>query len=213
MFTVEDLIRLREAVKKAERGTKGEIVPMIVPASALYREARHHAGLAASLLTLALFLTLDMRWQFWWVGRHAGAWMLLGTVAAYVLGYWFGRTPAGIRLFVSGSRMDMKVRRRAESAFYEHGLHRTREGTGVLIMVSLLERRVQVLADQGINQRVPVGTWTHVVQGMLAGIREGRPVDAFCEAIARCGEILAEHFPSREGDNPDELPNDMIKGR
>jgi putative membrane protein len=213
MFTPQDLIKVREAVKQAEHRTSGEIVPMIVPASALYREARHRAGLSAALIVLALLITMDMRWQLWWWSRHAGGWTLLGAVVAYALGYWFGRTTAGIYLFVSTARMDMKVRRRAESAFHEHGLHRTRNGTGILIMVSLLERRVQVLADQGINARVPVGTWTLLVQRMLARIHEGQPTVAFCEAIATCGAILAEHFPSREGDNPDELPNDMIEGR
>ena len=109
MFTAQDVVRLREAVKEAERRTRGEIVPMIVPASGLYREAGHRAGLAAALLILAGLITMDMGWQFWWASRHGGAWMLLGTVAAYALGYWFGRTPAGVRLFVTGPRMDMKV--------------------------------------------------------------------------------------------------------
>ena len=40
--------------KQAERVTKGEIVPMIVPASALYREAGYRTGLILALLALAL---------------------------------------------------------------------------------------------------------------------------------------------------------------
>ena len=211
MFTENDQNRIRDAVRQAERRTSGEIVPMIVTSSARYVEARYRAGLAAAVLVLAVPLSVDLRWGLWWWGRHPTAWVLLSTLIAYAFGYWFGSTPWGVRLFVSNERMAAKVRRRAEQAFYEHGLHRTREGTGMLIMVSLLERRVQVLADRAIDQRVPAGTWDAVVRGLIQGIRQQRPTDAFCEAVARCGDLLAAHFPAGERDNPDELPDELIK--
>jgi putative membrane protein len=107
--------------------------------------------------------------------------------------------------------MAMKVRRRAELAFYEHGLHKTREATGILILVSLLERRVQVLADRAIDERVAAGTWDGLVADLVQGIKGGAPTDALCRAVARCGNLLAEHFPARAGDNPDELPDDLIQ--
>ena len=211
-FTDHDRARIRDEVRKAELRTRGEIVPMIVNASARYREAGHRAGLAAGFLTLALLITLDFRWDLWWWSGHRGLWVLLSATVACAIGYAVGTTSWGIRLFVPDTRMEMKVRLRAQRAFYEHGLNKTREGTGVLIMVSLLERRVQVLADRAINERVAVHTWEEVVEGLLQGIREGRPTDAFCAAIARCGDLLTAHFPAREGDNPDELPDELIKG-
>jgi putative membrane protein len=106
----------------------------------------------------------------------------------------------------------MKVRLRAERAFYEQGLHKTREGTGILILLSLLERRAQILADQAINTRVPRGTWDSLVQDLVQGIQAGRHTEAFCHVVARCGDLLAAHFPAREGDNPNELPDELIRG-
>jgi len=122
-----------------------------------------------------------------------------------------GTIPIFIRFFTSNERMAFKVRRRAELAFYEHGLHKTREGTGILIMASLLERRVQVLTDKTINDRVPPGTWDNLVQELIQGIKDGRPTEAFCQAITRCGDLLAQHFPAGPGDNPDELADDLIQ--
>ena len=55
--------------------------------------------------------------------------------------------------------MAQKVRLRAEQLFYQESLHHTNANTGILILISLLERRVQVLADRGINEGVPSGTW------------------------------------------------------
>lgn len=211
MFSDDDLRKIREAVQAAERRTRGEIVPMIVLSSARYSEARYLSGLALSILTLTVLLTFEHGWgQYAWQGYHP-AWIVLSVVLAYVLGYWAGTLPAFIRFFTTSERMSFKVRRRAELAFYEHGLHKTREGTGILIMASLLERRVQVLADKAINERVPPGTWDTLVNDLVQGIKDGRSTEAFCRAIATCGDLLAQHFPARPGDNPDELADDLIQ--
>ena len=213
-FSEQDLAKVREAVQAAERRTRGEIVPMVVPASARYREAWHLAGLLSALFVLSGLLTLEYGWGPWgaagWIERHPG-WILLGVMGAYLLGRAVGTRPWCVRLLTSQERMAMKVRRRAEQAFYEHGLHKTREATGILILVSLLERRVQVLADRAINQRVAPGTWDELVGDMLRGLKEGATAEALCQAIARCGALLAEHFPAREGDNPDELADELIR--
>jgi putative membrane protein len=193
MFSDGDLRKIREAVQAADS------------------EARYLAGLAFSLLVLTVLLTWDLGWgQYVWHLHHPG-WIVLSVVLAYALGYWAGSLPAVIQLFTSKERMAFKVRRRAELAFYEHGLHKTREGTGILIMASLLERRVQVLADKAINDRVPPSTWDALVNDLLQGIKDGRSTEAFCRAIAACGDHLAQHFPARPGDNPDELADDLIQ--
>ena len=85
-FTDAEQEQIRRAVQEAERVTKGEIVPMIVPASALYREAGYRMGLILALLALALLLTIEMYWLPW--GWHAGnaGWLLLAVVVSYGLG-------------------------------------------------------------------------------------------------------------------------------
>lgn len=210
-FTDAERERIKQAVQQAERGTKGEIVPMIVPASARYREAGYRTGLVLALLTLTVLLTVEVYWLPW--GWHAGnaGWLLLAVVVSYGIGQWLGMFPSIIRFVTSRERMAYKVNLRAEQAFYRHGLHKTKGRTGILILVSLLERRVQVLADKGINDRVPPGTWDGLVSGIIDGIRTGHPTDAICDAIARCGSLLAQVSPAGSGDNPDELPDELIQ--
>jgi putative membrane protein len=210
-FTEEERERIRRAVEQAERVTKGEIVPMIVPASALYREAGYRMGLMLALLALALLLTIEIYWLPWgWHAGNAGG-LLLAVVAAYGLGQWLGRLPIVIRFVTSRERMAHKVALRAEQAFYKHGLHNTKGRTGILILVSLLERRVHVLADKGLNDRVPAGTWDGLVKGIIDGIRTGQATDALCAAIATCGALLAHVSPVGSGDNPNELPDRLIE--
>jgi putative membrane protein len=210
-FTEEERERIRRAVEQAERVTQGEVVPMIVPASALYREAGYRMGLMLALLALALLLTIEIYWLPWgWHAGNAGG-LLLAVVAAYGLGQWLGRLPIVIRFVTSRERMAHKVALRAEQAFYKHGLHNTKGRTGILILVSLLERRVHVLADKGLNDRVPAGTWDGLVKGIIDGIRTGQATDAICAAIATCGALLAHVSPVGSGDNPNELPDRLIE--
>ena len=212
MFTDQDLTMIQAAVEAAERRTRGEIVPMVVPVSARYRDASYLAGSILALVALAVLLGLNYGWGRWqWTGHHPG-WMIVGVLAAYALGSVIGRFPPIIRLLTSDERMAMKVRLRAERAFYEEGLHKTKEGTGILIFLSLLERRVEILADQAIDARVPSGTWNTLVRDLVQGIRAHRQTKAFCDVITRCGDLLAIHFPTHGGDNPNELPDELIRG-
>ena len=207
MFSTQDRQKIRAAVDAAEKQTRGEIVPMVVPVSGRY-EAAHLLGGLLALLTLACLLILE---RVGWGLSYSPPVVLLGVLAAYILGSLAGSLPVLLRLLTPDRQMDLQVRRRAEAAFYEHGLHKTREGSGILIMISLLERRVQILADRAIDEKVPPATWDAVVQQLVSAIKEGRPTDGLCRAIAQCGALLAEHFPARPGDNPDELSDDLVQ--
>jgi putative membrane protein len=209
MFSAQDLQKIHAAVQSAEKQTRGEIVPMVVPVSGHY-DTPHLLGSLLALLTLAGLLLFE---HDGWVASYSPPVVLLGVLAAYLLGNLSGSLPSLLRRLTPDHRMDLQVRRRAEAAFYEHGLHKTREASGILIMISLLERRVQILADRAIDEKVPPATWNTVVQQLVSAIKEGRPAEGLCRAIAHCGELLAEHFPARPEDNPDELRNDLIQER
>ena len=81
---------------------------MVVPASALYRDASHLAGLIMALLALALLVASDYGWGSWhWSGGSPG-WSVIIVLAAYVLGSLAGRSPSVIRLLTSQDRMKGK---------------------------------------------------------------------------------------------------------
>jgi len=113
------------------------------------------------------------------------------------------------RRFIHPEEMTAEVEEKAMVSFLERGLHRTSDGTGVLILISLFERRVHVLAGRGIDQIVPAGTWDQLVQTVTAGMHAGNACDALCEAIQLCGELLIKDFPV-QSDDVNELPNLII---
>lgn len=205
-----DRERIRQAVHAAEQQTSAEIVPMIVSRSGLYRDAQHWAGLIAALTTLALLLTIEASWFPW--GWHASnaAWLVLAVTLAYLGGTWIGTWPPVIRLLTSPNRLRHKVALRAERAFAQQAISQTRERTGVLIMLSIFERQIYVLPDRSLAGLVPGERWKQVVQAAVECLRSGDIAAGLSNAIAACGVVLADACPARPGDNPNELPDQVI---
>ncbi len=210
-LAAEERERIKLAVHAAEQHTNAEIVPMIVSRSGLYRDVQHRSGLILALSTLTILLTTEILWLPW--GWHASnaAWLVLATILAYGAGVWLGACDPLIRLLTPTDRMRHKVRLRAERAFAQHAISQTRERTGVLILVSLLERQVFVLPDQPLFQRVPMERWSQVVQSAVDRLKTGDIVGGLCQGIETCGLLLAEICPGRPGDNPDELSNELVQ--
>lgn len=201
-FTAEERQRIEATVRAAELRTRGEIVPLVVDAAHNYPRAEIQGG---ALLALAVAANFSW-WQF-----DGSLWVFL---AAFLFGYWPGRlllrfSPPLLRLLINPAEIDLEVAECAKVAFLDRNLHRTNEGTGILILICLFEHRVQVLADHGIHHAVPPETWQQVADLVVTGIKQGRTADALCEAVTRCGDLLAENFPPRHDDR-DELPNLIV---
>lgn len=198
-FTDEEKKRIEHAVQAVEKRTSGEIVPMVIDESYDYPRAEILGG---GLLSLALGTTLS--WAFF----SSSVWAFLPVfAAAYFPFKWLIRAiPPLKRRLIHPDEIDAEVEEKALTSFLEEGLHQTRDATGVLILISLFEHRVQVLADRGINDKVPPHTWDEIVTTVTRGIHEGRTCDALCNAVERCGDLLVENFPAR-ADGTDELPN------
>ncbi len=200
-FTEAEKERIRQAVVAAESKTAGEIVPMIVTAAARYTEIEL-LGLVTGLFT---GMVIEWLWSDPWGAIYFQLWPVVGAT----IGFLLGRLPIVKRMLAPRSRISEAVHSLGLASFTEQGLHHTKDHTGILILVALLEHRVEVLADRGINVKVDQSVWDEVVRIITAGIKSGQACDGFCNAIARCGEILATHFP-RQGDDKDELSNRLV---
>jgi putative membrane protein len=196
----DELVR---CVQAAEATTSGEIVPVVASMSYDYPRA----GLIGSLVLGALgavALTLAL-------GRE-DMWVFLALFLALFFGFsrLFDAFPALKRPFLSKREMREEVAEAAFTAFHAHGLHDTRDKTGIILYVSVFERSVQILADKGINDLVNPLAWEEVVGMVTDGIRAGNPGQALCAGVTRCGEMLSERFPIKD-DDTDELPNLIIE--
>jgi len=201
-FTAEEKERLRATIQEVESRTIGEIVVMVVDRSDHYIEAEVLGGvLLGSLLSLILTLLFF----------HSSVWSYvpLSFLLFFPCRLLFKRIEALKKLFIGMRRKEEAVRLRAERVFFEKGLYKTKKNTGVLFFLSLLERKIWVLADKGIYEKMDQQTLNQFASEVSRGIREGRACKVLSHAIEGIGVLLSRHFPITS-DDTDELPDDVM---
>lgn len=193
VLSAQDLADVHAALAAAERKTLGEILPVV-----LERSDRHPGAAWLAALCCALAGSIGLApWLPW----DRPALLLAAQLALGLLGYASAaHLPDFARLFVSEARAQEVVEEQALQEFHRHALERTAARSGVLLFVSLLERRALVLADEGIHARVGAEHWERTNALVLAGIRRGSLRDGLVDGIASAGALLAEHFPVAGGD-------------
>ena len=185
------------AVTRAEARTSAEIVVVAAPRSASYRDVALAVG--GGVAWLALGFLLLSPWRF------APGWILLELPLLAAAAAWAAsRIPALLRLTTTSRRRAREVTRAARAAFQEHAVGSTRGRTGLLVYVSLLERRVVVLPDAGIRGVVPDGTWNALRWGQGPDRAGFRTLEDILRGIDAIGRALASALPAA-GENPDEL--------
>ena len=195
-------LHLEATVMEAEQDTEGEIVVVVARACDEYGSAGWRLGVSLAALVFAGLLAF--------VPPLAGWIYLAAQAAAIAVAHAMARIDAVRRLLLARPLVQTRVAERAIHAFATNGLTRTQNRTGILIFVALLERRVVVLADEGIHRALdPNENWQQVVDLSVDGLRRGEDVSGLEAAIRRCGEILARHVPVL-GRNPNELPNRIV---
>lgn len=210
-FSEADLERIRKAVREAEAGISGEIVPVMVPQSGYYTIANYKAGIIMGLLAFLVLIVFDRLLPHYAV--YDPLLIFLIVVAAGLLGALLPQFSDGLRrLLVSRLHMDHATRQRAENAFLEEEVFNTRHRTGILIFISFFEHEVIVLADRGISKVVEQKIWDKLVADLTDNIRKGRVIEGLEMAIKRCGEILLEHGFKKTSDDINELRDDLRIG-
>ncbi|HEU0159025.1 MAG TPA: TPM domain-containing protein [Hyphomicrobiaceae bacterium] len=200
IVSAADRKRVAEAINAAERQTSGEIVAVIAGESASYAYAPF---LWAALVALAVPFPLIF-WT-WWPIQHIYILQLVVFIALLLL---FMYRPLRLSL-VSQRVKKERAHRRAVEQFLAQNLHTTPSRTGVLIFVSVAERFAEIIADAGINEKVPEGTWQVIIDRLTKDIGDGQAVDGFVRAVEAVGGELARHFPPGSHD-PNAFANHLI---
>jgi len=178
-------------VAAIESRTGVQIVSAVVGKSDTYVELPWKAfAMGASAAALAMVTADTIRPQ-WVMSDPAvlNAVAILGAGAACALLAIF--VPGFARLFLRASRADLEVRTYARSMFLDRQVFATRARTGVLVLVSLFERRIEILADVGLAEHVAAADWAAIIQQMTPLLRGGRAFAAIEEALNRLEGLLA----------------------
>lgn len=220
-LTETDRALVTAAVTRAEADTDGEIVTIVARASDAYHDVALHWSVLAMLLMLAVLAAwpgiaeaVHARLVGGWDDAASPAALLTIALVLATLAFLLGRlvlASRAVRIALTpGATKARRVRRRAMLVFQTSVARRTRAATGVLLYLSLDERKAEIVADAAIHSRVSADVWGEAMAALIVAVRDGRAGEGMAEAVTRIGVVLAEHFPQSTGDR-NELPDRVIE--
>jgi len=190
-----------------------QLATAIVSKSDSYLELPWKAfALGAALAGLALVVidARDPQWATTYSALACSAAILLTGAAAALIAIL---VPSVARAFLRDSRRIVEVRQHAESLFLRHAVFGTRSHRAVLILVSLFERRIEILADTGLDGVVTAAEWQTIVDAMTPHMRERRPFHALHSALTAVDAVLAAKGLRVQPGERNELPDRTIEER
>jgi putative membrane protein len=209
----QDLDQIKKTIREEEKGMSGEIIPVVVRGSS----AIGHMPLLLFLLLGFLVFFFDLPgWQervFSLSSLPLGAvfwWQIIDLSLVLLLVRFLAPRPWIQRWLTPKDDQIHQVEARAELEFFASKVFETEKNTGIMIFLSLMERRVVVLADQKILKRCPSETWQEVIDRITQAVHEKNLASGLQEGIRICASILKEELAQDPEAYVNELPNDLI---
>ena len=217
----EDHALVTAAVAKVERETDGEIVTIVARRSDAYHDVGLHYAVLAMLLVPAVLAFVPQgvidRAAALFFGWNAtferGALMLalfvLLALVFLIVRFALAYMPLRMAL-TPGRTKTRRVHRRAIELFRTGCELKTRGRTGVLLYLSLLEHRAEIVADKAIHDQVDAEVWGEAMAVLIDEVKAGRPGKGMALAVEKIGLVITPILP-KSLDNPNELPDRLVE--
>lgn len=220
-MSAEDHKQVTKAVTDAERHSNAEIVTIVTDQSDHYADMPLFWAGGITLLALSALAAFPghFQWLFslfsaGWTGEITDQTVLVTAFVVALLKFfsvWLIMQWMPLRMLLTPR--DIKTGRthnRAMNLFRVAAEGRTKAHTGILIYVSLRERRAEIIADAAITAKIDPEAWGQILADMIDKVRQGQTGDGLAMAVRQAGELLAIHIPKQDR-NPNELPDRVIE--
>jgi putative membrane protein len=191
---------VKQAIQAVEAQTAAELVVAVRPQVGHYRHVDYLVGFISSFAALLVFLFYPLDFEINTMPFESLLAFVLGAVVS-------AHAPPLRRLLVSRKVNDRAVRNAACAAFVDLGVSKTSGRTGILVLVAVYERRVEVVADVGVPT-AQLGTgWSDANAELAKAVRRS-DLTGFVAALRSLGPVLGKVLP-RAVDDVNELPDEV----
>lgn len=193
--------RVRRAIEEVESETSAELVVVVRRQSASYRQVDVAVG---SVTAFALLMVILFHpWSF------PLPWIPLEVLFAFLVGYGVSSLFWGLkRALLRHKTLRQATWQAACAAFHEKGVSRTSGRNGLLVYVSMLERRVECVTDIGIDTEALGSGWSEALAMLRRSVARRPDLEAFATGLEALGPILGAVLP-RAQDDVNELPDEL----
>lgn len=214
ILSEDSILTIEEKIRDVEKATSGEIVVAVTPASSRYLDIGISVSAFLSLLSSYICVRIIPQSESGMLSSVYANYLpelmlLFSLIFFFVFNLIFFIFPSLKYLFLSKGRKEAEIHKKAEQIFYQNHLDRTLDKTGILILLSLLERRIYILADEGIMSRIGIEGLESYAKVAAINIKKNNAEKGILETIESFEKILKEEFPPRKN-NPNELSDRVI---
>ncbi|MFO7369092.1 MAG: TPM domain-containing protein [Bacteroidales bacterium] len=203
---------LNQLVVKAEKHVDAQIVLAVVKRSDSYSEVPWKAFAIGTSVAGLLLFGLNAVIPSWYSPTRVHIALAATLATGIFLALLTVFIPLFARLLLSSHQAETEVKQYAESIFISHEVFATHKRNGVLLFVSLFERKVYILPDKGLCNMLGHDETRKIIEPMLDSLRHHKLRKAFEEGLNELTEILQNskrQVPDDHGKN--ELPNEIIE--
>jgi putative membrane protein len=192
---------MSRAIARIENQSHSEWVVLVKDRTHSY--AQYPLGIAAALAfaTLTYFRFAPFFFEEWVI--------YAGTIAAFVLGAALtAGLPGLLRLAVGRKRLVKSTEILARACFQKAGIHHTRDKTGVLVFVAILERQVMIIPDRGVESAIPPAEWIKIREDFNSIFKAKNPAKDLLAKLESLSAAVSRYIPQVD-DDTNELPDNL----
>jgi putative membrane protein len=202
-FTDEARKRVGEAVEVIEKESDVEVVVSVKKRAGHYRRTDLYVGafVAYAFLFYILFVPQEFDTQ----------WIPVDVVIAFLFGAALSAEVSPLRRALTPrALLDDAAELAARSAFYSLGVSRTTGRTGILVFVSVFERRVLLVPDLAVKPADMGDEWAAAERALEASVAHGADFELFLTALASLKAPLTRALPAKGGQHKNQLANEPV---
>ena len=192
----KNIAKIENTVKEIENTLCAEIVPAILSRSDEYPASHLRLGVLISLL-----ISLPVAFYF---STYLPYSLLLG----FSFGYLFSRLFGPFNFLIKRDEVYTETIQMAYAIFLENRIHLTKKRIGVLVFYSILEKRIIVLCDESVKNKVSNEVWRELIRENIGKLKKINLTDAYCQLLNKVGNTLERDFAGTSDEN--RLSNKLI---
>ena len=195
-----------EALKKIsndfEARTSAELVLAAAPNSGIYTSASLILGALLSFVGLTIYIAAPIEFY--------DDFAFIAIVSAFLLGYALvAFVPALQRLLTSKKEQTYYTALNAQAFFTKQQVYDTKSNTGILVLLSLTEKRTELVVDTGIKKALTTEQLAAFKADLQAIWSSGEELmQALSKVIAKHQQVFSAALPRQE-DDADELTSGL----
>ena len=213
-ITAQDRAAIEQQIAKIEQTTSAEIVCAAATESGRYDRAESIIGIFTGSAALAVAHLIDSQLV------HPGDWsttgisiffQVLALVAGFVLGNYLASFFTTIRRpFVLESHLENETERAASFLFANHLVGKTKSRCGILVYLSLFERRIVILPDEKCREALGDEAIQAICQSAIPLLRKKEHRQAILQTIDQMSAKLTKLFPADREIEENELADHVL---